>query len=65
MILPGEEDLPFTVDVYDERGNYVRILAKVADLMTGLGAFNAAARRYPGEYIFLRHKARVLQKREG
>jgi hypothetical protein len=59
--MPGEADLPFTVELWDSR--FVArqcILATAADFLTTKAAYEAVVRRRPGEAILLSQGARII-----
>jgi hypothetical protein len=60
-----DEDLAFTVEVWTERGNIERLLARSAGMLVGRGAFDAAVQQYPDREITLRHGARVIAEHNG
>ena len=59
---PPAEYLRYTLDVYDERGNYVECLGRLADLAVAHAAFEAAVAKYPDKRISIRDKARVIRR---
>src|SRR5690348_11805884 len=59
---PGE-DLPYTVELWNEAKTAVELLLAVtASGSIGHAAFYAAAREWPDRYITLRHKQAVLNR---
>jgi hypothetical protein len=60
--MPGQEhDLPFRVEVWDERDSHVEeLVALVGDHAVARVAFNEAVRRRPGRIVTLRQRARLL-----
>ncbi len=59
---PPDESLRYTIDVYDERDNYVECLGRLADLFLAQVAFQAAAAKWPEKRLFLRDRARVIRR---
>jgi hypothetical protein len=55
-----DEDLEFKLEIWDERGNIERLLARFAVVMVARGAFEIALREYPDRRLTLRHGARVI-----
>jgi hypothetical protein len=55
------ESLRYTLDVYDERGNLVEVLGRVADLAVAHAAFEAAVAKYPDKRICIRERCRVIR----
>ncbi len=58
---PPDENLRYSLDVYDERDNYLECLGRVADLSVAHAAFEAAVTKYPEKRIFIRDRARVIR----
>ena len=56
---PGTE-MRYTIDVYDERGNWIELLAQLADLDPARAAFASLCAKYPDKLIFLRQGAQTL-----
>ena len=57
------DDLPYSVEVWDEAGQHVELVVAVSlSPAIGYAAFYAATREYPGRPITLRHKRRVLSR---
>lgn len=56
------EHLRYTIDVYDGAGNYVMLLAQLADLAPAKAAYMACVEKYPDQRVFLRHGARVIRR---
>jgi len=62
-IAPGD-DLPFRVEIWDETGEFVVLtLAMTASASIGYAAYYEATSQYPNRYITLRHKDRVVARR--
>jgi hypothetical protein len=55
------EDLRYSIDVFDERGNQLEVLGRVAGLAVALAAFAAACAEYPDKRIFVREGCRVVR----
>ncbi len=63
---PEREDLPYTVEVWDEGKAYVeRILAVTSSASIGYAAFYAATKEQPTRLITLRHKAGIISRWNG
>ena len=57
----AEHDLPFRIEVWDERDSHVEALvALVGDHAVARAAFDEAVRRRPGRIVTLRQRARLL-----
>ena len=52
------EYLRYTLDVFDERDNFVEVFGRFADLAVA----HAACAKYPDKRIFLREKCRVIRR---
>lgn len=65
--LPADrEDLPYRVELWDERGATVeQVLAVTANGSIGYAAYYAATREFPNRYITLRHKNSVVSRWNG
>jgi hypothetical protein len=62
---PGE-DLPFKVELWDEKRRAVeQVLAVTANGSIGYAAYFAATREYPDRYVTLRHKSRMVARSNG
>lgn len=61
---PGgvSEFLRYELSVFDESGNLLEVLGRLADLDVALAAFDAAVAKHPGKRIFLRDRARVIRR---
>ena len=63
---PGERDLPYRVELWDEtRTSVEQLLAVTAHGSIGYAAYYAATREYPTRYITLRHKGNVVSRWNG
>jgi hypothetical protein len=59
----GREDLPYKVELWDERkGAVEQVLAVTANGSIGYAAYYAAAREYPNRYVTLRHKNSIVSR---
>jgi hypothetical protein len=65
--MPGQEhDLPFWIEVWDERDNHVEeLVALVGDHAVARADFAEAAMRRPGKIVTLRQKTRLLADDRG
>ena len=60
-MLGQEQDLPYRVEMWDDRDNRVEeLIALVGDHAVARAAFAEAVKRRPKKLITLRQKARVL-----
>lgn len=60
------EDLPYTVELWNEARNAVeQVLAIAANASIGYSAFYAAARDHFDRYITLRHKNTIVNRWNG
>jgi hypothetical protein len=55
-----QEDLEYTLETWDAKGNIERILARTCNMSVGRGAFVAAVEMYPEARITLRQVCRVI-----
>lgn len=64
---PAEgEDLPYKVELWDERRASVeQVLAVTASGSIGYAAYYAATREFPHRYITLRHKNSIVSRWNG
>lgn len=59
----SREDLPYKVELWDERKTSVeQVLAVTAHGSIGYAAYYAAAREYPNRYVTLRHKNTIVSR---
>jgi hypothetical protein len=59
----NHEDLPYKVELWDERRLSVeQVLAVTANGSIGYAAYYAAAREYPERYVTLRHKNSIISR---
>jgi hypothetical protein len=54
------DELQYTVDEWNARGGFERVLSRSALVTIARGAFDAAVREYPARFITLRDGARVI-----
>ena len=60
------DDLPYKVELWDSTKSSVeQVLAVTASGSIGYAAFYAATREYPGRYVTLRHKERIVSRWNG
>ncbi len=55
------ENLRYSIDVFDDGGNLIEVLGKLADLDPAIAAFKAAVAKYPEKRICIRERARVIR----
>lgn len=59
----GREDLPYKVELWDERKASVeQVLAVTANGSIGYAAYYAATREFPNRYVTLRHKNSIVSR---
>ena len=59
----GREDLPYKVELWDERRLSVeQVLAVTANGTIGYAAYFAATREHPNRYVTLRHKNSIVSR---
>jgi hypothetical protein len=59
----GREDLPYKVELWDERRLSVeQVLAVTANGTIGYAAYFAATREHPDRYVTLRHKNSIVSR---
>jgi len=57
------DELCYRVEQWDETGQRVEeIVAAAADLLVARAAYEATVKRRPGQFILLRHKARIINQ---
>jgi len=56
------EDLRFSVEVFDERGNLKKVLARLHDLDAARAAYTACRAKYPAKIIYLCQGGRTLRR---
>jgi hypothetical protein len=56
------EDLKFSVEVFDEGGNLLEVLARLHDLDAARAAYGACRLKYPAKLIFLCQGGRILRR---
>ena len=59
----GDDNLPFRVEVWDDKDECIEdLIALVADYSSALGAYEEALKRWPDKLITVRQQARVIKK---
>jgi hypothetical protein len=56
------EDLKFSVEVFDEGGNLLEVLARLHDLDAARSAYAACRAKYPAKLIMLCQGGRILRR---
>jgi hypothetical protein len=56
------EDLKFAIEVFDEGGNLLEILARLHDLDAARAAYEACRAKYPTRLLYLSQGGRILQR---
>ena len=56
------ESLRYTLDVFDDNGNLIEVLARIGELDIALAAFRAALDMRRNNLVMLRDKGRVLRR---
>ncbi len=57
------DDLPYKIELWDQGETIVeRVLAVTSSGSIGYAALAAAAQEYPGRYITLRHKSKIISQ---
>lgn len=56
-----EENLKYTIEVYDERDNFLERLGRLHDLDAAIAAFKACCAKYPQKLICVKDRARVVR----
>lgn len=56
------ENLRYRIDLFDEGGNLVEVLGRLADISVVVAAFEDACAKYPDKRIFLRQMCRVIRR---
>jgi hypothetical protein len=54
------EDLKFAVQVFDEGGNLIEVLARLRDLDAARAAYDACRIKYPEKLLYLSQGGRIL-----
>jgi hypothetical protein len=54
------EDLPYTIEVFNAVGGFVEVLGRLADLDPARSAFNTFVTKYPHKRILVRNGIRVI-----
>ena len=58
----GLNSSTFSIEVFDERGNLLEVLARVHDLDAATAAYDACRRKYPAKLIMLCQGGRILRR---
>jgi hypothetical protein len=58
------ENLRYAVEVFDERGNLMEVLAGLYDLDAAHAAYNACRRKRPTKLIMLCQKGQIIRQRD-
>jgi hypothetical protein len=56
------EQLQFSVEVFDEGGNLLEVLARLHDLDAARAAYGACRQKYSGKILYLCQGGRILQR---
>lgn len=65
-LMVEHEDLPYKVELWSEsRESVEQVLAATVSASLGYAAYYAATREYPGRYVTLRHKNRIVSRWNG
>jgi hypothetical protein len=56
------ENLNFAVEVFDEGGNLLEILARLHDLDSARAAYDACRTKYPNKLLYLSQGGRILRR---
>jgi len=56
------EQLNVAIEVFDERGNLLEVLARLHDLDAARAAYGACQRKYPAKLIMLCQGGRILRR---
>ena len=56
------EDLKFAIEVLDERGNLLEVLARLHDLDAARAAYTACRQKYPAKLLYLCQGGRTLRR---
>jgi hypothetical protein len=56
------EDLKFAVEVFDQGGNLLEVLARLHDLDAARAAFDACCAKYPKKLLYLLQGGRILRR---
>jgi hypothetical protein len=54
------EDLPYSIEVFNAAGGFVELLGRLADLDAARAAFNTSVTKHPHKRIMLRNGDRVI-----
>jgi hypothetical protein len=56
------EDLKFAVQVFDQGGNLLEVLARLHDLDAARAAYDACRIKYPKKLLYLSQGGRIVQR---
>jgi hypothetical protein len=56
------EDLKFAVQVFDDGGNLLEVLARLHDLDAARAAYDACRTKYPKKLLYLSQRGRILRR---
>jgi hypothetical protein len=56
------EDLKFAIEVFDEGGNLIEVLARLHDLDAARAAYTACRIKYPQRLLYLTQGGRTLRR---
>jgi hypothetical protein len=56
------ENLCYSIEIFDQRGNLLEVLGRESDLDIARGAFAAYAGKYPDKLVLLCWKAQILKR---
>jgi hypothetical protein len=56
------ENLPYAVELFDESGNLLEVLARLYDLDAARAAYDDCRAKYPGQLIMLSQGGRILRR---
>jgi hypothetical protein len=62
MTCCGENELPFRVELWDDRERYIELIAFASDYSSAFVTYEEAVKRRRGKLITLRQQARVIKK---
>jgi hypothetical protein len=56
------ENLTFAIEVFDEGGNLLEVLARLHDLDAARAAYSACRKKYPAKILYLCQGGRILRR---
>jgi hypothetical protein len=56
------EDLKFAIEVFDQGGNLIEVLARLHDLDAARAAYKACRTKYPKKILYLCQGGRILRR---